>query len=166
VITAIRDNPARARALGYPVQRYKLLAFVLSATIAGLAGGLHAVGHGFASLTDVHWTTSGKVVLMVVLGGIGTLWGASIGAALVVQLEDYLSGAGFIGVDMVIGAVFVLVVLLFRRGIWGTAEQVWAAVSRRRSSARPGGTSPGEVGPAEQRDTVDAGRVDAGREVT
>ena len=90
----------------------------------------------------------------------------SIGAALVVQLEDYLSGAGFIGVDMVIGAVFVLVVLLFRRGIWGTAEQVWAAVSRRRSPALPGGTSPGEVGPAEQRDTVDAGRVDAGREVT
>jgi branched-chain amino acid transport system permease protein len=157
VITAIRDNPARARALGYPVQRYKLLAFVLSATLAGLAGGLHAVGHGFASLTDVHWTTSGKVVLMVVLGGIGTLWGPSIGATLVVQLEDYLASAGFIGVDMVIGAVFMVVVLLFRRGLWGTAEQAWAARSRRRSSAHRRRTPP-RAGPEPERDPVDVGQ--------
>jgi branched-chain amino acid transport system permease protein len=135
VIQAIRDNPARARALGYPVQRYKLLAFVLSAVLAGLAGGLHAVGHGFASLTDVHWTTSGKVVLMVVLGGIGTLWGPSIGAALVVQLEDYLASAGFLGIDTVIGAVFVIVVLLFRRGLWGTAAH-WLSRTRRRPPAK------------------------------
>ncbi|OLB78451.1 MAG: branched-chain amino acid ABC transporter permease, partial [Actinobacteria bacterium 13_2_20CM_2_71_6] len=86
VLVAIRDNPARARALGYPVARYKLLVFVLSATLAGLAGGLHAIGHGFASLDDLHWTTSGKAVLMVVLGGIGTLWGGALGAGLVVQL--------------------------------------------------------------------------------
>lgn len=124
VLVAIRDNPARARALGYPVERYKLLAFVLSATLAGLAGGLHAVAHGFASLQDVHWTTSGKVVLIVVLGGIGTLWGAALGAALVVQLEDFLATAGFDGVGIVTGAVFVVVVLLFRRGLWGTAA-VW-----------------------------------------
>jgi branched-chain amino acid transport system permease protein len=121
VLVAIRDNPARARALGYPTRRYALVAFVLSAMLAGLAGALHAVGHGFVSLQDVHWTTSGKAVLMVVLGGIGTLWGPALGAALVVQLEDYLASSGFVGVDMVIGAVFIVVVLLFRRGLWGTA---------------------------------------------
>ncbi|NJC72591.1 branched-chain amino acid ABC transporter permease [Planosporangium thailandense] len=130
VLVAIRDNPARARALGYPVERYKLLVFVLSATLAGLAGGLHAVGHGFASMDDVHWTTSGQAVLMVVLGGIGTLWGSVIGAALVVQLEDVLATAGFDGTGIVTGAVFVLVVLLFRRGIWGTAA-MWLPRARR-----------------------------------
>jgi branched-chain amino acid transport system permease protein len=167
VIAAIRDNPARARALGYPVQRYKLLAFVLSATLAGLAGGLHAVGHGFASLQDVHWTTSGKAVLMVVLGGIGTLWGPAIGAGLVVQLEDYLATAGFVGIDLVIGAVFVVVVLLFRRGLWGT---VAALVERLRQRVRASGTSesgaPGSGtavprGPATPK-PVEAGSVDAG----
>jgi branched-chain amino acid transport system permease protein len=143
VLVAIRDNPARARALGYPVQRYKLLAFVLSATLAGLAGGLHAVGHGFASLQDLHWTTSGKVVLIVVLGGIGTLWGAGLGAALVIQLEDYLATAGFVGIDLVIGAVFVVVVLLFRKGLWGTAA-AWLAHmrSRRRRGEQDGGGAP------------------------
>jgi branched-chain amino acid transport system permease protein len=150
VIMAIRDNSARARALGYPVQRYKLLAFVLSATLAGLAGGLHAVGHGFASLQDVHWTTSGKGVLMVVLGGIGTLWGPAIGATLVVQLEDYLASADFVGIDMVIGAVFVVVVLLFRRGIWGTAVQL---LRRRRPAPTP--RSPA---PQPGRDRVEVGK--------
>jgi branched-chain amino acid transport system permease protein len=138
VLVAIRDNPARARALGYPVERYKLLAFVLSATLAGLAGGLHAVGHGFASMDDVHWTTSGKAVLMVVLGGIGTLWGSPVGAALVVQLEDVLATAGFDGIGIVTGAVFVLVVLLFRRGLWGTAAP-W--LSRLSGSSGPPGSS-------------------------
>src|SRR6266511_3494166 len=89
--------------------------------IVGLGGGLHAVGHGLVSPQDVHWTTSGKVVLIVVLGGIGTLWGAALGAALVVQLEDVLATAGFDGTGIVTGAVFVAVVLLFRRGMWGTA---------------------------------------------
>jgi branched-chain amino acid transport system permease protein len=152
VIQAIRDNPARARALGYPVQRYKLVAFVLSATLAGLAGGLHAVGHGFASLTDVHWTTSGKVVLMVVLGGIGTLWGPSIGATLVVQLEDYLAGANLLGIDMVIGAVFVVVVLLFRRGIWGTAAHLIARAQRSRRAA----PSPPPAAQVRERENVNA----------
>jgi branched-chain amino acid transport system permease protein len=142
VIVAIRDNPARARALGYPVARYKLVAFVLSATLAGLAGGVHAVGHGFASLQDVHWTTSGKAVLMVVLGGIGTLWGPAIGATLVVQLEDYLATAGFVGIDIVIGAVFVVVVLLFRRGLWGTVGG-WLA-RRRPTPAGPRHETPRE----------------------
>jgi branched-chain amino acid transport system permease protein len=127
VLVAIRDNPARVRALGYPVERYEVVAIVLSAGLAGVAGGLFAVGHGFASLQEVYWTTSGKVVVMTVLGGIGTLWGAVIGAALVVLLEDQLATAGFDGINLVIGLVFVLVVLLFRRGILGTARHLLRA---------------------------------------
>jgi branched-chain amino acid transport system permease protein len=123
VLVAIRDNPARARALGYPAHRYKLLVFVLSAFVAGLGGGLFAVAHGFVSLDVVHWTTSGKGVVLVVLGGIGTLWGGVVGAALVVNLEDQLSQAGFTLIGMVTGGIFVLVVLLFRRGLWGSA--IW-----------------------------------------
>ncbi|MFL6130899.1 MAG: branched-chain amino acid ABC transporter permease [Mycobacteriales bacterium] len=124
VLVAIRDNPARVRALGYPVERYEVLAIVLSAGLAGIAGGLFAVSHGFASLQEVYWTTSGKVVIMTVLGGIGTLWGAVIGAALLVIMEDQLATAGFDGINLVTGAVFVVVVLLFRRGILGTARHL------------------------------------------
>ena len=124
VLVAIRDNPARVRALGYPVERYEVLAIVLSAGLAGLAGGLFAVGHGFASLQEVYWTTSGKVVIMTVLGGIGTLWGPIIGAALLVLLEDQLATAGFDGINLVTGLVFVVVVLLFRRGILGTIQHL------------------------------------------
>lgn len=114
------NNPARARALGYAVDRYKIMAFVISAGLAGLAGGLNAISHGFASLEDVYWTTSGKVVLMTVIGGIGTLWGSVLGAAVIEQLEDFLASSGFDGIGIVTGTVFVLAVLLFRRGIWGT----------------------------------------------
>lgn len=136
VLVAIRDNPARARALGYPVDRYKVMAFVISAGLSGLAGGVYAISHGFASLQDVYWTTSGEVVVMTVLGGIGTLWGSAIGAALVVQLKDYLATAGFDATGIVTGAIFIIVVLAFRRGIWGTV----AHVLRRRHGA-------GEVDP-------------------
>jgi branched-chain amino acid transport system permease protein len=139
VLVAIRDNPARARALGYPVDRYKLLAFVISAALAGLAGGLFAISHGFVSLQEVYWPTSGKVVMMVVLGGIGTLWGPVVGAALVVQLEDYLSTAGFDGVGIITGAVFILVVLLFRKGLWGTTSQFLVGLAER---GRPVGAAP------------------------
>ena len=139
VLVSIRDNPARARALGYPVDRYKLLAFVLSAALAGIAGGLFSLSHGFASLQEVNWTTSGQAVMMVVLGGIGTLWGALVGAALIVQLHDHLATAGFQETGIVTGAIFVVVVLLFRRGIWGTARHLLAArVSRRRPEAAAG----------------------------
>ncbi len=124
VLVAVRDNPARARALGYDVERYKILAFVLSAGIAGLAGGVFSVSHGFASLQELDWTTSGKVVLITVLGGIGTLWGGPIGAGLVVTLEDRLASSGFEGIGIITGAIFVLIVLLFRHGIWGTARNL------------------------------------------
>ncbi|HEY5835359.1 branched-chain amino acid ABC transporter permease [Streptomyces sp.] len=120
VIAAVRDNPDRVRALGYPADRYKLVVFTVSAFLAGLAGGLYAVNHGFASLQEVYWTTSGKVVVMTVLGGIGTLWGSLVGAAAIVRLEDWLSTSGFQETNLVSGGVFIVVVLLFRRGLWGS----------------------------------------------
>jgi branched-chain amino acid transport system permease protein len=128
VLVAIRDNPARARALGYDVERYKIMVFVLSAGLAGL--------HGFASLQELNWTTSGKVVLITVLGGIGTLWGGPVGAALVVLLEDRLASSGFEGVGIITGAIFVAVVLAFRHGIWGTARNAVNAQLRKRRQAR------------------------------
>jgi branched-chain amino acid transport system permease protein len=124
VLAAVRDNPARARALGYPVHRYKLLAFVLSAFLAGLGGGLYAMAHRLVTLDTLHWTTSGKAVIVVVLGGIGTLWGGVVGSTLVVRLEDWLAFSGFEQVGLVTGAIFVVTVLLFRRGIWGTLARL------------------------------------------
>jgi branched-chain amino acid transport system permease protein len=114
VLVAIRDNPDRARALGYDVEKYKVLAFVLSAGLSGVAGGLFTISHGFASLQEVSWQTSGKVVLVTVLGGIGTLWGALAGSAVVVNLEDQLATSGFNGTGIILGAIFIVVVLLER----------------------------------------------------
>lgn len=131
VLAAIRDNPARARALGYPVHRYKILAFVLSAFLAGMGGALFAFSHQFVTLDELHWTTSGQAVVVVVLGGIGTLWGGVLAAALVVRLEDILSLAHFEAVGLVTGGIFVLVVLLFRKGLWGTAADLLRRLSRR-----------------------------------
>lgn len=136
VLVAIRDNPARARALGYDVERYKIMVFVLSAGLAGLAGGVFSVSHGFASLQELVWTTSGKVVLVTVLGGIGTLWGGPVGAALVVLLEDRLASSGFNGIGIITGAIFVVIVLAFRHGIWGTARNGLGAWLRRRRRTR------------------------------
>ena len=133
VLVAVRDNPARARALGYDVDRYKVMAFVISAGVAGVAGGVFAVSHGFASLQELIWTTSGKVVLITVLGGIGTFWGGPLGAAVVVLLEDRLASSGFNGVGIITGTIFIVIVLLFRHGIWGTARDLIAkGVARRR----------------------------------
>ena len=131
VLLAIRDNPARARALGYDVERYKIMVFVISAGIAGLAGGVFSVSHGFASLQELIWQTSGKVVLITVLGGIGTLWGGPLGAAVVVLLEDYLASSGFNGIGIITGTIFVLIVLLFRKGIWGTVADLVARIRSR-----------------------------------
>ncbi|MFP5253541.1 MAG: branched-chain amino acid ABC transporter permease [Actinomycetes bacterium] len=134
VLVAIRDNAPRARALGYDVEKYKVIAFVLSAGLAGLAGGVFAISHGFVALPDLHWTTSGEVVLITVLGGIGTLWGGIPGAFLVVTMSDQLASSGFDGIDIVTGSVFILVVLLFRRGLWGTTRHYWLAWRSRRAA--------------------------------
>ena len=118
VLKAIRENEPRAISLGYRTDRYKLVAFVLSASLAGLAGGTKALVFQLASLTDVQWQMSGEVVLMTLLGGMGTLFGPVVGAGLVVTLESYLAATS-LPVPVVIGAIFVVCVLLFRRGIAG-----------------------------------------------
>ncbi len=121
VLVAIRDNEPRAQALGYATWRYKLLAFVLSGGLAGLAGGLFALGNGFASLDLLHWTTSGQAVLIAILGGIGTLWGSLLGALIVLELRDALTSAPEAS-GVATGAVFVVIVLAFRRGLWATGR--------------------------------------------
>ncbi|ABC81909.1 branched-chain amino acid ABC transporter permease [Anaeromyxobacter dehalogenans] len=133
VLRAIRENEPRAVSLGYDVARYKLLAFVLSAGVSGLAGGLKAVVLQFASLSDVHWHRSGEVVLMTLLGGMGTVLGPSVGALLVVALENYLADTGS-WVTVITGAVFVACVVAFRRGIVG---EVRALVRRSFTGGKP-----------------------------
>jgi branched-chain amino acid transport system permease protein len=118
VLKAIREHEPRAVSLGYTAEQYKLLAFVLSATLSGLAGGTKAIVFQLASLTDVHWTMSGEVVLMTLLGGLGTVFGPVVGAFIVVSLENYLSQLGA-WVTVVQGVIFVLCVLTFRRGVIG-----------------------------------------------
>ena len=124
VMVAIRDNETRAQSVGYAPLRYKLNAFVISATLSGLAGAIFCAGHGVVSLDVVSWTTSGLVVMMTLLGGSGTLLGPAVGATVVLLLRDLLSThAGAVGV--VTGAVFVLTVLFFRRGVVGTILHQW-----------------------------------------
>jgi len=123
VLRAVRENEPRALSLGYDVDRYKLVAFVLSAAISGLAGSLKAVVLQFASLSDVHWHRSGEVDLMTLLGGMGTVVGPSVGALLVVALENYLADVGS-WVTVITGAVFVVCVLAFRRGIVGEVRAI------------------------------------------
>jgi branched-chain amino acid transport system permease protein len=118
VLKAIRENEQRTVSLGYNVERYKLVAFVLSATLAGLAGSVKALVFQLASLTDVHWTMSGDVILMTLLGGLGTVFGPVAGAFLVVAMQSYLAPFGQ-WVLVIQGAVFVVCVLAFRRGIVG-----------------------------------------------
>jgi branched-chain amino acid transport system permease protein len=118
VLTAIRENEVRTTSLGYNTDHYKLIAFVLSAALAGMAGATKVLVFQLASLTDVHWTTSGEVVLMTLIGGLGRFTGPVVGAFVVAILENYL--AEFRGwVPVVEGAVFVLCVLLFRQGVVG-----------------------------------------------
>jgi branched-chain amino acid transport system permease protein len=138
VLRAIRENEARAISLGYDINRYKLLAFVLSAAIAGLAGSLKALVLGFATLSDVQQSTSGEVILMTLLGGTGTFFGPVVGAAIVMTLQEYLSDMVGGWVTAIIGVIFVACVLSFRRGIMGELE----ALRLRRAH-------PGAAGPAE-----------------
>jgi branched-chain amino acid transport system permease protein len=122
VLKAIRDNEPRAVSLGYRVNRYKLAVFVLSAALAGLAGATKAIVFQLASLTDVYWTMSGEVVLMTLLGGMGTVFGPIVGAAIIVAMQNYLATFGA-WVTIIQGVIFVISVLLFREGIIGVLSK-------------------------------------------
>jgi branched-chain amino acid transport system permease protein len=122
VLNAIRANEPRAVSLGYKVDRYKLLAFVLSASLAGLAGSLKALVLGFVTLSDVSQGTSGEVILMTLLGGSGTFLGPVVGANVVVALQEYLSDVVGAWVSVIIGAIFVICVMTFRRGFVGEIQ--------------------------------------------
>jgi branched-chain amino acid transport system permease protein len=123
VLKAIRANEPRAVSLGYKVDRYKLTAFVLSASLAGLAGSLKALVLGFATLSDVSQGNSGEVILMTLLGGSGTFLGPVVGANVVVTLQEYLSDLVGSWVSVIIGAIFVVCVMIFRRGIVGEIQR-------------------------------------------
>jgi branched-chain amino acid transport system permease protein len=118
VLKAIRENEARAISLGYKTDRYKLLAFVLSATLAGVAGSTKAIVLQLASLTDVDWPMSGEVILIALIGGLGTVFGPVVGAFIVIAMQNYLAQVGQ-WVTVIQGVIFVLCVLLFRRGVIG-----------------------------------------------
>lgn len=118
ILKAIRENEPRTISLGYSVQRYKLAAFIMSAGLAGLAGSLKALLFQFATLTDVAWNMSGEVILMTLLGGIGTMAGPVVGAGILVGLQNFFATSGF-PVTIVLGATFMICVLLFRRGVVG-----------------------------------------------
>ncbi len=118
ILKAIRENEPRAISLGYDVDRFKLTAFVLSATLAGLAGSMKALVFQLATLTDVHWHMSGEVVLMTLLGGMGTILGPAVGAGIVVSLQNYLANIGSWS-TIATGFIFVICVLAFRRGVVG-----------------------------------------------
>jgi len=149
VLKAIRENEARATSLGYDTARFKLLAFVLSAALAGLAGATKTLVLGFATLTDAHWSTSGLVILMVLMGGMGTMLGPILGAFIVVALENKVGDIGmFLGrvtgiewfnglgeaVTVVIGLIFVVCVMAFRRGVVGELGAWWARRMAHRSA--------------------------------
>jgi branched-chain amino acid transport system permease protein len=123
VLKAIRDNEPRAVSLGYRANQYKLAVFVLSASLAGLAGATKAIVFQLASLTDVHWSMSGEVVLMTLVGGLGTVFGPIAGALVVVSMQNYLAHLGA-WVTVIQGVIFVAVVLLFREGIVGVIGKI------------------------------------------
>ena len=118
ILKAIRENEPRAISLGYKTDRYKLLAFVLSAALTGLAGGIKVIVAQNASLTDVHWAMSGEVVLMTLVGGLGTIFGPVVGAFVITAMQQYLAGLGQ-WVQVIQGVIFVACVLAFRRGMVG-----------------------------------------------
>lgn len=123
ILKAIRENQPRMISLGYRVNNYKLVAFVLSAALAGLAGATKTMVVQLASTVDVHWATSGDVILMALLGGVGTLFGPVVGGVIVEMLQFYLADSG-LPIQMVIGAIFVVCILLFRRGIVGEIQRL------------------------------------------
>lgn len=133
VLKMIRENEPRAISLGYQVDHYKLLAFVLSAALAGLAGSLKALIMGFSTLSDVHWSMSGEVILMTLLGGVGTLFGPVFGAGIVISLQDMLADKVGSWVTVIIGVIFVLCVMAFRKGVVG---ELAAFLERRNKHAK------------------------------
>lgn len=132
VLKMIRENEPRAVSLGYEVDRYKLMAFVLSAALSGLAGSTKTVVMGFASLTDVHWSMSGEVILMSLLGGVGTFFGPVLGSGVVIALQNLLADRVGEWVTVIIGIIFVVCVLAFRKGIVG---ELHAFLERRKAKA-------------------------------
>ena len=132
VLKMIRENEPRAVSLGYEVDRYKLLAFVLSASLAGLAGSMKTLVMKFATLSDVHWSMSGEVILMSLLGGVGTFFGPVLGAGIVISLQDMLADKVGEWVTVIIGVIFVVCVLAFRKGLVG---ELLAWRDRRRTRA-------------------------------
>ncbi|HEY3046715.1 MAG TPA: branched-chain amino acid ABC transporter permease [Polaromonas sp.] len=135
VLKMIRENEPRAISLGYQVDRYKLLAFVLSSALAGLAGSLKTLVMGFATLSDVHWSMSGEVILMTLLGGVGTFFGPVFGAGIVISLQNLLADKVGSWVTVIIGAIFVICVLAFRKGVVGELQ---AFLERRRQASNQG----------------------------
>ena len=133
ILKAIRENEPRAVSLGYDVARYKLLAFVLSAGLAGLAGATKALVFKFATLTDAHWHTSGEVVLMTLVGGMGTVFGPLVGATVIVTLQNELADKVGSLVTVIMGAIFVACVLAFRRGIVGESLALWRRMMGQKS---------------------------------
>jgi branched-chain amino acid transport system permease protein len=132
VLKAIRENEPRALSLGYDVDRYKTLAFVLSAGLSGLAGSTKAIVFSFVTLTDADWRTSGEVVLMTLLGGMGTVVGPVVGALCVVTLQDELADKVGSFVNVIMGAMFIVCVLSFRRGIVGELGGLYRSLAGRR----------------------------------
>jgi len=136
VLKAIRENESRACSLGYFVERQKLLVFVLSASLAGLAGSLKCVVLGFAALSDVLQSTSGEVILMTMLGGAGTFFGPVLGAGIVVTLQDTLSDKVGSWVTVIIGGIFVLCVMTVRKGIVGAAQSYFNRHANKTNSSK------------------------------
>lgn len=132
VLKMIRENEPRAISLGYEVDRYKLMAFVLSAALSGMAGSTKTIVMGFASLTDVHWSMSGEVILMSLLGGVGTFFGPVLGSGVVIALQNLLADRVGEWVTVIIGIIFVVCVLAFRKGIVG---ELHAFLERRKARA-------------------------------
>jgi branched-chain amino acid transport system permease protein len=143
VLKAIRENEPRAISLGYRVDRYKLLAFILSAAVSGLAGGTKSIVFQLASLTDVTWQMSGEVVLMTLVGGLGTLFGPPVGAAVIVTMQNYLAATGE-WVTVIQGVIFVVVVLAFRRGIVGELAALFQRRSHTGAAEEAPAISPGQ----------------------
>ncbi|ETR78302.1 ABC transporter permease [Afipia sp. P52-10] len=145
VLKAIRDNEARVESLGFDPEKFKLVAFTLSAAMAGLAGGLKATVFQFATLTDVSWQVSGEVILMTLLGGLGTLTGPMFGAAIIILMNDYLAGFGEWAL-IAQGCILLIVIVFFRRGFVGELSALGAYLTRRKAQGGAGSAAAPAVG--------------------